>query len=71
MRAKRKPWAPTEVERRQFRELAEPIAYLRRACLLTVAPFHGDFRLGDSPHVEVLDADGIVARAKKEREARR
>src|SRR5437879_4992745 len=62
--------SPTAVERRQFGDLAEPIAYLRRGCHQTVAPFDGAFRVGDGAAVVILSADGILARAEREREIR-
>ena len=58
---------PTAQERRQFGDLASDIAYLRRGCHLTVAPFHGGFRVGDGAAVEVVTADGIAARAREYR----
>ena len=59
-------WPPTEVERRQFGELADDIAFLRRGCGIMGAPFQDGYRLDDV----VVFADGLQARAKRERARR-
>lgn len=62
---------PTSVERRAFGDLADDVAYLRRVCMLIVAPFQGDYRIGvGRADDEVVDADGIRARAAAERQRR-
>ncbi len=51
---------------RSFGHLAQDIAYLRRGCGLVVAPFKEGFRIG----TDVVDADGMRARADRERKRR-
>lgn len=64
--------APTDAERRAFGDLAEDIAYLRRVCMLTVAPYHGEYRIGvGRADDDVIDGEGIRARATAERERRK
>jgi hypothetical protein len=57
---------PTDAEVRSFGHLAQDIAYLRRGCGLVVAPFKEGFRIG----TDVVDADGMRARADRERKRR-
>lgn len=61
---------PNDAERRAFGDLAEDVAYLRRGCHLTVAPYRGGFRVGEGAAVEVINAAELRARAPKERETR-
>lgn len=72
MRAKPKSCPPTEIERRQFGELADDIAFLRRGCGLTVARYRDDFRIGTTvTDLEVVPASAIAGMARREREKRR
>jgi hypothetical protein len=57
---------PTPIERRQFGELADDIAYLRRGCSLLVAPYGVGWRVGR----DVVDNEGLQARAAAERRRR-
>lgn len=61
---------PTDAERRSFGDLAEDIAFLRRGCHLTVAPFHGAFRIGTNADLDCVTSSALQARARREREAR-
>lgn len=73
MPANKKPTflAPTDAERRTFGDLAVDVAYLRRGCMLIVAPYHGEFRVGvGRGDDDVVDAEGLQARAQKERNRR-
>lgn len=54
---------PTAAERKTFGDLADDVAYLRQACGLLVAPFKGEFRI----NTDVVDKDGLRARAQRER----
>jgi hypothetical protein len=58
---------PTDIERRQFGALADDVAFLRRGCGLLVAPYRGGWRIND----EVTDDEGLGARARLERKARK
>jgi hypothetical protein len=62
--------APTFQERRTFGDLADDVAYLRRVCWLTVAPYREGFRVGEGASVEVLTAEQLQRRAERERDRR-
>lgn len=70
-RVKKNTSAPSDAERRAFGDLAEDIAYLRRVCFLIVAPFRDGYRVGPGrADDDVVDAEGLRARAEKERARR-
>ena len=62
--------SPTAIERRQFGELADDVAYLRHDCGQVIAPYRDGFRVGQGAGADVITADQLVARAQRERDRR-
>ena len=62
--------SPTAIERRQFGELADDVAYLRHDCGQVIAPYRDGVRVGQGAGADVITADQLVARAQRERDRR-
>ena len=71
MPANAKAWPPTPIERRQFGDLADDIAFLRRGCGLTVARYRDDFRIGTTvTDLDIVSESALATRAARERARR-